>query len=111
MCVGLTAVGGGAVAAGATLPKRQPNALPRSPLPRRPSCTVFPNTTTFGDPCFGTVKELVAVLTCTSGGGSVIASYPAPVPNAPYTAAVAADWTSLGKKMNVVSAPCCFPSP
>jgi hypothetical protein len=34
----------------------------------RNSCTVFPNTTTFGDPCFGTAKELVVQFACSDGG-------------------------------------------
>ena len=28
------------------------------------SCIIYPNTTTFGDPCFGTAKIFEAVLTC-----------------------------------------------
>lgn len=36
------------------------------------SCSVPANTPTFGDPCYGTVKELVVQATCSSGGGGQV---------------------------------------
>ena len=32
------------------------------------ACSVYPNTTTFGDPCFGTPKVLAVQFTCSDGG-------------------------------------------
>jgi len=56
-------------------------------------CVVFPNTTTFGDPCFGTAKVLAVVAECSSGSGTVVASVaPAPVPTVPV--AVQADFSA-----------------
>lgn len=57
----------------------------------RTSCSIWPNTSTFGDPCFGTAKELAVQFTC-SGGGSGDATCddtPAP-PTPPVTIAVTA---------------------
>ena len=46
------------------------------------SCVVYPNTTTFNDPCFGTPKLLAAVLTCSTGPGSSTCGVPpAPAEN------------------------------
>lgn len=33
-------------------------------------CFVYPNSTTFGDPCIGTFKTLTVALTCSSGAGT-----------------------------------------
>ena len=60
------------------------------------SCNVYPNTTTYGDPCFGTAKTLAVALACSSGQGSatcgVAPSPPAPtLPN--FTATVTVDWS------------------
>ena len=43
-------------------------------------CIIYPNTTTFGDPCFGTAKTLTVVMTCSTGEGVSICSTPPPPP-------------------------------
>ena len=61
------------------------------------SCTVYPNTTTFLDPCYGTAKELAVVALCSSGAGSGVCGEvppPAPPPSlANYTATITIDYT------------------
>ena len=59
------------------------------------SCAVYPNTTTFGDVCFGTAKVLAVQLTCSAGAGAVACSTPSPPGPADYAAAVTAAWSSL----------------
>eukprot|EP00937_MAST-01D_sp_MAST-1D-sp2_P004543 g4543.t1 len=71
----------------------------------QPSCRVWPNTTTFGDPCFGTAKRLVVQLRCRSGPGTATpgcdatqgscagSPTPAPAPPAPASARVVVDWS------------------
>ena len=65
------------------------------------TCEVFPNTTTFGDPCFGTVKTLSVVLTCSSGAGAATCGVappppPPPPPTGPtFAAAVSVDWSRI----------------
>jgi hypothetical protein len=63
----------------------------------RNACTVFPNTTTFGDPCFGTAKVLAVEATCSDGGsGTSSCSTPQPPPETPYNASVrVADWSAV----------------
>jgi hypothetical protein len=71
----------------------------------KPSCRLWPNTTTYGDPCFGTAKELVVQARCSSGPGTATpgcdetqGACPGPKPPpppAPAAAAVAVDWTSV----------------
>ena len=39
------------------------------------SCSVYPNTTTFSDPCFGTAKILAVQAACSSGAGAAAVSY------------------------------------
>jgi hypothetical protein len=62
------------------------------------SCTVFPNTTTFGDPCYGTAKQLAVAMTCSSGEGTATCTTPPPPP-APvlpnFTATVAVDFSTV----------------
>ena len=60
----------------------------------RPSCSVFPNTTTFGDPCFGTPKVLAVEFTCSSGAGSATCSTPEPPGPPDFSASVAVDWAT-----------------
>ena len=36
------------------------------------SCDIYPNTTTFGDPCYGVEKELAVQLKCSNGGEGMI---------------------------------------
>lgn len=59
----------------------------------KPSCTVFPNSTTFGDPCYGTVKQLAVVATCSGGaaGTASCAVLPPPTPSPPPNASVTVD--------------------
>jgi hypothetical protein len=58
---------------------------------------VYPNTTTFSDPCFGTVKELAVEAACSSGAGTATCAV-APAPPAPaqanFSARVAADFSA-----------------
>ena len=56
------------------------------------SCTVYPNTTTFGDPCYGTAKVLSAVFTCSSGAGVTSCDVPPAPPLANFSAAVSIDF-------------------
>ena len=49
----------------------------------RAACSVYPNTTTFPDPCFGTAKELRVVAACTAGAGAGACSTPPPPPPPP----------------------------
>jgi len=44
------------------------------------TCSVFSNDTIFGDPCYGTVKRLVAVANCTNPSGLHILNYQVTVP-------------------------------
>ena len=77
-----------------------------------PSCRVWPNSTTFGDPCFGTVKQLVVQARCVSGPGvatpgcdatrGACPSPPTPTPAPPpppapvaAAATVTVDWASV----------------
>jgi hypothetical protein len=59
------------------------------------ACAVYPNTTTFGDPCFGTVKTLAVQLTCTSGTGTATCATPPAPTAANFTASVAAQWGNV----------------
>jgi len=67
-------------------------------------CTVFPNTSTFGDPCYGTPKVLAVAMTCSSGAGSAVCDVP-PAPPAPvlpnFTATVQVDFNTVLGKVNV----------
>ena len=57
------------------------------------SCIIFPNTTTFGDPCYGTAKVLDVALTCSSGTGTATCGTPPPPPSLEnFTASVEVDW-------------------
>lgn len=56
------------------------------------TCVIYPNTTTFGDPCFGTPKELALVFQCSTGSGSAVCS--AGPPAEPYSAVVIGDFSS-----------------
>jgi hypothetical protein len=70
----------------------------------RPSCRIWPNTTTFGDPCFGTAKQLVVQARCRSGPGTATpgcdaaqgscagSPTPAPTPAAPTSARATVAW-------------------
>lgn len=49
------------------------------------ACTVWPNTTTFGDPCFGTAKTLVVQFTCSDGGSGSATCEDGPPPPPPPT--------------------------
>lgn len=66
----------------------------------RPSCVVFPNTTTFGDPCYGTAKHLATVFQCSTGTGTAACATPPPPPPGPqptlpnFTAAVTVDFAA-----------------
>ena len=69
----------------------------------QPACRVWPNTTTFGDPCFGVKKVLVVQARCTSGPGSATPGCdatqgscpsPPPPPPAPAMTNVVVDWTA-----------------
>jgi hypothetical protein len=60
------------------------------------SCQIFPNTSTFGDPCFGTAKTLSVVATCSSGSGvSTCGLYPPPPVLQNFTASVSVDFASV----------------
>ena len=62
------------------------------------ACSVFPNTSTFGDPCFGTAKVLALALTCSTGVGAVTCTVPPPPPPptaANFSAAVAVDFARV----------------
>lgn len=61
------------------------------------SCRIYPNTTTFADPCFGTPKILDVALTCSAGPGEAVCGVP-PTPSLPnFTATVAVDFAvSIG---------------
>ena len=64
------------------------------------SCTIFPNTTTFGDPCYGTAKVLAVALQCSAGQGTAACGIapPPPLPPPPtqpnFTASVTVDFAS-----------------
>ena len=81
-------------------------------------CRIWPNTTTFGDPCFGTPKELTVQFSCTEGPGTALPGCdasqgvcpPRPTPPrpppAPINTDVMIDWEkapSLGKITTVPS--------
>lgn len=57
------------------------------------ACTVFPNTTTFGDPCFGTPKVLSAVFTCSTGSGVTSCDIPPSPPLGNYSATVSIEFS------------------
>jgi hypothetical protein len=60
------------------------------------SCVIFPNTTTFSDPCFGTAKIYDAVLTCAKGTGSSTCGVPpAPAENNFTTLVSIPSWTDV----------------
>jgi hypothetical protein len=60
------------------------------------TCVVFPNTTTFSDPCFGTAKIFDAVLTCAKGPGSSTCGVPpAPAENNFTTIVSIQDWSDI----------------
>ena len=69
----------------------------------RQSCVVWPNTTTFGDPCFGTPKQLAVQLACSAGGGT--AACGTPPPPAPalhnFSASVVVDWATPAGSLRV----------
>jgi hypothetical protein len=66
----------------------------RAACDNRSSCVVFPNTTSFGDPCFGTAKLLAVVASCSSGAGAAACSDgPPPAPQGNFTAAVSVDFS------------------
>lgn len=77
------------------------------------SCRIWPNTTTFGDPCFLTAKELVVQAQCSSGPGTATpgcaaGNCPAPPappapPPGPYAASVKIDWA--GNNGSVATTP------
>lgn len=55
-------------------------------------CRIWPNTTTFGDPCFGTPKVLVVEASCSAGTVSISSNYPGPpVPTPPQPASAQID--------------------
>ena len=75
-------------------------------------CRLWPNTTTFGDPCMGTQKKLYVQVRCTSGpgtatpgcisiGGSHCPTPPAPPP-APIVAAAAMQWSTTTRTLATV---------
>ena len=47
------------------------------------ACSIFPNTTTFGDPCYGTPKVLTVQFTCSSGTGTAKCTVIPPPPSPP----------------------------
>ena len=59
-------------------------------------CKIYPNTTTFADPCFGTPKVLAVEAACSSGAGAAACGVAPPPPPPPppqnYTAVVTADF-------------------
>lgn len=73
------------------------------------SCGVFPNTTTFGDPCFGTVKDLSVEFICSSPSssqtilGSAICGTVPPSPSSPnITATVSVpSWKNATGKLQI----------
>jgi hypothetical protein len=69
------------------------------------ACTLWPNTTTFGDPCFGTAKHLALTAACSTGSGAATCGSPPPPPQpvAPnFTAAVTVDFAApTGATMRV----------
>lgn len=58
------------------------------------SCTVWPNSTTFGDPCFGTVKRLVVQMRCGRGAGVAQMVTPNADAPQPYAAIVTVDFSN-----------------
>jgi hypothetical protein len=59
------------------------------------SCVVYPNTTTFGDPCFGTAKVLSVQLTCSGGSaGSATCAVPPTPPLANFSATLTVAWAA-----------------
>lgn len=60
------------------------------------SCTIWPNTTTFGDPCFGTAKVLAVQWTCANNaqGSGVCQTGPPPAPPANVSLTVSVDFTA-----------------
>lgn len=69
-----------------------------------PTCTIYPNTTTFSDPCFGTKKELRVVFTCSTGEGNAVCGVvppPAPPSLPNFTASVEVDTGVTLGPMNV----------
>lgn len=62
-----------------------------------PACSIGANTTTFGDSCFGTVKQLAVEMRCSSGNG-VAGAYVPPTPEPPpvsnYTAKISVTWAT-----------------
>ena len=80
-------------------------------------CRLWPNTTTFGDPCFGTPKELVVQFSCSEGPGTALPgcdrtrgtcppspSPPRPPPS-PITADVKVDWAEAPSVGKITTAP------
>ena len=67
----------------------------------QPSCQVWPNTTTFGDPCFGTAKTLAVALTCSSGSGEAqCGTTPAPA-ESNFSATVDVEWATVTARVAV----------
>lgn len=69
-------------------------------------CGIFPNTTTFGDPCFGTAKVLTVQFTCSSETGTANCSVLPPPPSPPlanYTATVTvSSWTNITGTLQII---------
>jgi hypothetical protein len=70
----------------------------------QPACTIYPNTTTFGDPCYGTVKQLVVEARCSGadvGQATCVTPTPAPPAPAPASAAtVTVQWDTVIKTVS-----------
>lgn len=70
------------------------------------ACVVFPNTTTFGDPCFGVFKHLAATFQCSTGLGSATCDTPPPPPQPTspnFTASVSVDFSTKTGSTNAVT--------
>ena len=79
------------------------------------ACRLWPNTTTFGDPCLGTRKSLYVQARCTSGPGTATpgclslggsrcppSPTPPPAPPAPIVAAASVEWTNTTETLQTV---------
>ena len=67
----------------------------------RNACRIFPNTTTFADPCFGTPKVMDIALACNTGPGEAVCGVP-PAPSLPnFTATVAVDFSTTIGAVNI----------
>ena len=67
-------------------------------------CDVYPNTTSFSDPCFGTAKVLAVALACSTGAGSATCGVapppPPPPPPANFSARVDVDFSRTTASVN-----------